>query len=181
VTTIPTIGFNVESTKFHGITINGWDVGGRSKIRPLLRHYYPETNGLVFVLDSNDRDRMDEVKDQIDILLSEDLLVGLPLLVFANKQDLPNAMSIYDIEKMLDLQTKVHGKRSFLLQPCSATSNKQSLWDGMEWLKREMVMQSKKRSPLLLPAAAPTTAATVSPALMPTAAPTVAPVKILSN
>lgn len=57
VTTIPTIGFNVETVTVNNVHLTAWDVGGRDKMRPLYRHYYQNTQGLVFVVDSNDRDR----------------------------------------------------------------------------------------------------------------------------
>ena len=57
VTTIPTIGFNVETVEYKNIQFTVWDVGGQDKIRPLWRHYFSNTQGLIFVVDSNDRDR----------------------------------------------------------------------------------------------------------------------------
>jgi ADP-ribosylation factor protein 1 len=62
VTTIPTIGFNVETVEYKNISFTVWDVGGQDKIRPLWRHYYQNTQGLIFVVDSNDRDRIDPGK-----------------------------------------------------------------------------------------------------------------------
>ena len=61
VTTIPTIGFNVETVEYKNISFTVWDVGGQDKIRPLWRHYFANTQGLIFVVDSNDRDRAAEV------------------------------------------------------------------------------------------------------------------------
>lgn len=55
VTTIPTIGFNVETVEYKNISFTVWDVGGQDKIRPLWRHYFQNTHGLIFVVDSNDR------------------------------------------------------------------------------------------------------------------------------
>jgi len=63
VTTIPTIGFNVETVEYKNISFTVWDVGGQDKIRPLWRHYYQNTQGVIFVVDSNDRDRIDDSKD----------------------------------------------------------------------------------------------------------------------
>lgn len=60
VTTIPTIGFNVESVEYKNISFTVWDVGGQDKIRPLWRHYYQNTQGIIFVVDSNDRERVGE-------------------------------------------------------------------------------------------------------------------------
>merc|ERR1739841_137986 len=74
VTTIPTIGFNVETVEYKNISFTVWDVGGQTKIRPLWRHYFQNTQGLIFVVDSNDRDRIHETKDELARMLSEDEL-----------------------------------------------------------------------------------------------------------
>jgi hypothetical protein len=66
-----------------------WDVGGQDKIRPLWRHYYTGTQGLVFVVDSQDRERVDEAKQELHRILSDREMKDCLLLVFANKQDLP--------------------------------------------------------------------------------------------
>jgi small GTP-binding protein len=60
VTTIPTIGFNVETVQVHGIDLTLWDVGGCDKMRPLWRHYFQNTQALIFVIDSNDSERLDD-------------------------------------------------------------------------------------------------------------------------
>lgn len=65
VTTIPTIGFNVETVEYKNISFTVWDVGGQDKIRPLWRHYYQNTQGLIFVVDSNDRDRVVEAENEL--------------------------------------------------------------------------------------------------------------------
>ncbi|KAI5279405.1 hypothetical protein KEM54_004179, partial [Ascosphaera aggregata] len=89
VTTIPTIGFNVETVEYRNIQFTVWDVGGQDKIRPLWRHYFQNTQGIIFVVDSNDRDRVTEAREELQRMLNEDELRDALLLVFANKQDLP--------------------------------------------------------------------------------------------
>ena len=89
VTTIPTVGFNVESVTYKNVKFNVWDVGGQDKIRPLWRHYYTGTQGLVFVVDSQDRERVDEARQELHRILSDREMKDCLLLVFANKQDLP--------------------------------------------------------------------------------------------
>lgn len=108
VTTIPTIGeylpppsrplpgsadsstgFNVETVEYKNIQFTVWDVGGQDKIRPLWRHYFQNTQGIIFVVDSNDRDRVTEAREELQRMLNEDELRDAMLLVFANKQDLP--------------------------------------------------------------------------------------------
>merc|ERR1712124_160271 len=59
VTTIPTIGFNVETVEYRNINFTVWDVGGQDKIRPLWRHYYQNTQAVIFVVDSSDRERLE--------------------------------------------------------------------------------------------------------------------------
>merc|ERR1711971_263140 len=90
---IPTIGFNVETVEFKNIKFKVWDVGGQDKIRTLWRHYYPNTQGLIFVVDSSDRARVDLAREELHKMLAEEDLKDAVVLVFANKQDLPNALS----------------------------------------------------------------------------------------
>jgi small GTP-binding protein len=71
VTTIPTIGFNVETVEYKNICFTVWDVGGQDKIRPLWRHYFQNTQGLIFVVDSNDRERIVEAQEELQKMVRE--------------------------------------------------------------------------------------------------------------
>lgn len=75
-----------------------WDVGGQDKIRPLWRHYFQNTQGIIFVVDSNDRDRVVEAREELQRMLNEDELRDALLLVFANKQDLPVSFPSRDLD-----------------------------------------------------------------------------------
>ena len=89
VTTIPTVGFNVETVTYKNVKFNVWDVGGQDKIRPLWRHYFSGTQGLIFVVDSNEDDkRMEEAKQELKNILDNLEMKDALLLVFANKQDI---------------------------------------------------------------------------------------------
>ncbi|KAG9340241.1 hypothetical protein JZ751_021682 [Albula glossodonta] len=79
-------GFNVETVEYKNISFTVWDVGGQDKIRPLWRHYFQNTQGLIFVVDSNDRERVNEAREELMRMLAEDELRDAVLLVFANKQ-----------------------------------------------------------------------------------------------
>nr|XP_020742507.1 ADP-ribosylation factor 4-like [Odocoileus virginianus texanus] len=105
VTAIPTIGFNVETVEYKNICFTVWDVGGQDKIRPLWRHSFQNTQGLTFVVDSNDRERIQEGAEELQKMLQEDELRDAVLLLFANKQDLPNAMAISKMTDKLGLQS----------------------------------------------------------------------------
>mmetsp|Transcript_12789 Transcript_12789/g.21273 ORF Transcript_12789/g.21273 Transcript_12789/m.21273 type:complete len:182 (-) Transcript_12789:70-615(-) len=139
VTTIPTIGFNVETVEYKNISFTVWDVGGQDKIRPLWRHYYQNTQGLIFVVDSNDRDRIDAARDELHRMLNEDELRESVLLVFANKQDLPNAMSATEMTDKLGLHGLRH--RQWYIQPCCATTGA-GLYEGLDWLSATLQKRS---------------------------------------
>ena len=113
VTTIPTIGFNVETVEYRNISFTVWDVGGQDKIRPLWRHYYQNTQGLIYVVDSSDAERVSEAQEELHKMLQEDELRDAIVLVFANKQDLPNALSVTELTSKLglnQLRRKWYGK-----------------------------------------------------------------------
>lgn len=150
VATIPTIGFNVESVDFvargQTMTFTALDFGGRTNIRALWRHFYEGSSAIIFVLDSNDRDRVEQAKDEVKRLCSEDVLAGVPLLVFANKQDLPGAMSKSEVIEQLGLGA-VHN-RHWMVQESVVTEGV-GVKEGMDWLtwaldpKTKLPMQSK--------------------------------------
>ena len=131
VSTITTIGFNVETVEYKNISFTVWDVGGQDKIRPLWRHYFQNTQGLIFVVDSNDRDRISEARDELHRMLNEDELRDAVLLVFANKQDLPNAMTAAEITDKLGLHSL--RQRHWFIQSTCATSG-EGLYEGLDWL-----------------------------------------------
>ena len=130
ITTVPTIGFNVETVEYKKINFTVWDIGGQHKIR-LWRHYYQNTQGLIFVVDSNDKDRIQEANEELQKMLREDELRDATLLVFANKQDLPNAMSVSEITDKLGLHSL--GSRKWYIQATCATTG-DGLYEGLDWL-----------------------------------------------
>lgn len=135
VTTIPTIGFNVETVDYKNICFTVWDVGGQDKIRPLWRHYFQNTQGLIFVVDSNDRERITEAEKELKSMLKEDELRDAAVLVFANKQDLPNAMQASDLVEKLNLRSM--SNRSWHIQATCATQGN-GLYEGLDWLSKEL-------------------------------------------
>lgn len=140
VTTIPTIGFNVETVEYKNISFTVWDVGGQDKIRPLWRHYFQNTQGLIFVVDSNDRERVSEGRDELQRMLNEDELRDAKLLVFANKQDLPNAMNPSEITEKLSLHSLRN--RDWYIQATCATSG-DGLYEGLDWLSTQLKRSRK--------------------------------------
>ena len=134
VTTIPTIGFNVEEVKYKNLSMTMWDVGGQDKIRRLWSHYYENSDAIVYVIDSNDRDRLSEARDELHKMLNEDQLRNASLLVLCNKQDLPSAMSPSAVSEGLGLRAL---RRDWYLQACSAVSG-DGIFEGLEWLSQTL-------------------------------------------
>lgn len=83
---------------------------------------FQNTQGIIFVVDSNDRDRVSEARDELQRMLNEDELRDALLLVFANKQDLPNAMNAAEITDKLGLHSLRN--RHWYIQTTCATSGK---------------------------------------------------------
>ncbi|KAG2349089.1 ARF/SAR superfamily [Suillus weaverae] len=131
VTTIPTIGFNVETIAYKKLQFTVWDVGGQQKIRLLWQYYFNDVGGIIFVVDSSDRDRILEAKEELRMLMNNDQLRDSLLLVFANKQDMPSALSVSELTDKLELRT--FGQRTWYIQSTCATSG-EGLYEGLEWL-----------------------------------------------
>ena len=96
----PTLGFNIKTLEHNGYTLNMWDVGGQKSLRSYWRNYFECTDGLVWVVDCADRMRLETCKKELEILLQEERLAGATLLVLANKQDLPGALTATEIKEV---------------------------------------------------------------------------------
>ncbi|CAI0445742.1 unnamed protein product [Linum tenue] len=118
VTTTPTIGFNVETVEYKNVSFSVWDVG------------------LVFVVDSNDRERISEARNELHRILTDNELRDSALLVFANKQDFPDAMNTSEVAHKLGLHSLGH--RQWFVQCSSATSG-EGLYEGLNWLSTIIV------------------------------------------
>lgn len=135
VTTIPTIGFNVETVEYKNINFTVWDVGGQDKIIALWRVYFHNTQGLIFVVDSSDRERIDKARAELEKMLGEDELRDAVIVVFANKQELPNAMTAAELTDKLGLHSL--RQRTWYIQGTCAT-NGSGLYEGLDWLSTQL-------------------------------------------
>ena len=131
VTTIPTIGFNVETVNYKNIKFQVWDLGGQTSIRPYWRCYYTNTDAIIYVVDSVDKDRIATSKEELLAMLDEEELKDTALLVFANKQDMEGAMSVMDVSNALGLSLLKN--RTWTIFKCSAVTG-EGLTEGMDWL-----------------------------------------------
>ncbi|CAN0342640.1 unnamed protein product [Lampetra fluviatilis] len=137
VVTIPTIGFNVETVQpIRNVTFTVWDVGGQQKIRALWRHYFQNADGLLFVLDSADRERFPEALEELDAILDSPEMTRVPFVLLANKQDLPRAAGTAEVaEAMQAVKARTRHGREWLVQGCCARTG-EGLLEGVGQLSR---------------------------------------------
>ncbi|XP_063728832.1 E3 ubiquitin-protein ligase TRIM23-like [Symsagittifera roscoffensis] len=136
-TTLPTIGFNVETVEYKNLQFNIWDVGGDPKLRPLWKHYYLNTQALIFVVDSSDQSRLSEAQSELSRLMLEKDLRSAILLVLASKQDSRDAIGVEILTNELNLH-KICCGRKWHIQACDAQTGV-GLEDGLDWLSRQLV------------------------------------------
>merc|ERR1719281_2296555 len=117
VTTIPTIGFNVETVEYKNISFTVWDVGGQDKIRPLWRHYYQNTQGIIFVVDSNDKERVD----------------GTNNAEASAKEELHRMVA--EVTERLQLNT-IRNRAWYIQATCATTGD--GLYEGLDWLSNTL-------------------------------------------
>jgi ADP-ribosylation factor-like protein 5B len=131
VITTPTIGSNVEQVKCRNLLFQVWDLGGQDSLREAWQTYFVNTQAIIFVVDSCDRERFDLSRKELLRVLRMENLSKAVLLVVANKQDLKQAASAAEISESLGLyDIKTH---SWTIQPCSAVTG-EGLLEGMEWI-----------------------------------------------
>jgi len=139
---MPTQGFNIKSLSQEGFKLNVWDIGGQKAIRPYWRNYYENTDALVYVIDSADTRRIEETGQELAALIEEEKLASVPVLIFANKQDLLSAKSPKELGEALQLNNI--RDRQWQIQACSAKTGA-GLQEGIEWvLKVVEAAQTKK-------------------------------------
>ncbi|CDO95200.1 unnamed protein product [Kluyveromyces dobzhanskii CBS 2104] len=131
IETKPTIGFHVETLSYKNLKLNVWDLGGQTSIRPYWRCYYANTAAVIFVVDSTDKDRMNIASKELHLMLQEEELQDSALLVFANKQDQPGALSASEVSKELNLAELKD--RSWSIVASSAIKG-EGITEGLDWL-----------------------------------------------
>jgi len=136
VTTIPTIGFNVETVTYKNLKFQVWDLGGQTSIRPYWRCYYSNTDAIIYVVDSMDRDRISISKQELVSMLEEEELKKAVLVVFANKQDIEGAMTVTEVANALGLPALKN--RKYQIFKTSAIKG-DGLDEAMEWMSNTLV------------------------------------------
>ena len=135
------IGFNVETvTPAPGITFTVWDIGGQHQIRPLYRYYFEKTDGLLFVIDSSDRDRIEEARDELFGIINNGSMSTVPVVILANKMDVTTAMKPSELIERLSLHS-IPRQRWFVQSACALTGD--GIIEGMQQLSK-MIKETRK-------------------------------------
>lgn len=134
---IPTIGFNVESLEYKNLVFTLWDVGGQQKFRPLWKHYYHNTQAVIFVVDASDRSRFEEAQNELSKIVNERELKDALFLIYANKQDITGCASVEELTDILCLQKLCCG-RAWHIQGSSLITNACGSTQGLDWLTQQL-------------------------------------------
>ncbi|KAK4433195.1 ADP-ribosylation factor 2 [Sesamum alatum] len=138
LSTVPTIGFNVEKVQYKNVIFTVWDVGGQEKLRPLWRHYFNNTDGLIYVVDSLDRERIGMAKKEFQAIIRDPFMKNAIILVFANKQDLRGAMTPMEICDGLGLND-LKERKWHIERTCAIKG--EGLYEGLDWLSNTLKEQ----------------------------------------
>jgi len=142
----PTVGLNTGQVDATGISIQFWDLGGQAELQTLWDKYYSECHGVIYVIDSHDRDRIEESKEAFDKMIRNELLQGVPLLVLANKQDLPDCMGVREVKPIFNQSAHLIGPRDCMVMPVSALTG-EGIVEGLNWMIDCLKRNSEVRPP----------------------------------
>eukprot|EP00964_Phaeocystis_antarctica_P121593 scaffold85257_cov66-Phaeocystis_antarctica.AAC.2 len=140
----PTVGLNIGRMQVNRAKLILWDLGGQTSLRAIWEKYYAEAHGLIYVVDASDPDRFEESRAVLQQLLSHPDLTGIPLLVFANKQDAPGAVSPQEIEACFGLQHSLSSSQSRKVVGAAALTG-DGIQESVAWL-----VESLHKSPRAL-------------------------------
>ncbi|XP_010189444.1 PREDICTED: ADP-ribosylation factor-like protein 6 isoform X1 [Mesitornis unicolor] len=141
---VPTIGFSIEKFKTSSLSFTVFDMSGQGRYRNLWEHYYKEGQAIIFVIDSSDKLRMVVAKEELDTLLNHPDIKHrrLPILFFANKMDLRDAISSVKVSQLLSLEN-IKDKPWHI---CASDALKgEGLQEGVDWLQ-DQITQSDPSS-----------------------------------
>ncbi|GMH33177.1 hypothetical protein BSKO_01011 [Bryopsis sp. KO-2023] len=131
----PTVGGNVERIPYKNLVFEIWDLGGQANLRPSWAAYFKNTDAVVMVVDSTDRARIGTTKAELFTLLENKDVEGAPVLVFANKQDLREAMDSAELSQALTLH-KIRNHDWHIQASCATTG--EGLVDGLTWIAEKL-------------------------------------------
>ncbi|KAL3230531.1 ADP-ribosylation factor-like protein 3 [Nakaseomyces bracarensis] len=144
----PTVGQNVATIPIESnrSILKFWDVGGQESLRSMWSEYYSQCHGIIFVVDSTDRSRIDECSETLKGIVMDDEIEGVPILMLANKQDVPERMEVQDIKEIFNkIAEHMSARDSRVLPVCALTG--EGVKDSIEWLILRLQRNKEARPP----------------------------------
>ncbi len=126
----------MEELQVNNVNMKIWDLSGQERMRSVWKHYYQSINGIVFVIDASDQNRLQESRDELHIILADKEIENVPILIFANKQDVEGSLGYAKIREELALCGE-NEKRPIRVQEASALKN-EGLAEGFEWISQQI-------------------------------------------
>lgn len=134
----PTVGFSVDNFEKNNLSFTVFDMSGQGKFRNLWESFYADVNGVIFVVDASDRIRMAVAQDELDSLVHHKDLKKVPILFFANKQDLPSSLTAQECSEMLKLHELKD--KSWTIVASNALTG-EGIEDGVKWISQHIQKQ----------------------------------------
>ncbi|CAI5501006.1 unnamed protein product [Closterium sp. Naga37s-1] len=132
---VPTVGLNIGRVEAHKAKLIFWDLGGQIGLRTIWEKYYEEAHAVIYVVDAACPERFDDARGALEKVLRHEDLVGAPILIFANKQDLPEAVGEEDLTHCLELRD-LKGRSAMVMPVCAYDGT--GVREGVTWLVEAM-------------------------------------------
>ncbi|KAI9361893.1 ADP-ribosylation factor family-domain-containing protein [Pilaira anomala] len=143
----PTVGLNIGKVDIKSSRINFWDLGGQRDLQSIWERYYTECHAIVFVVDSTDPIRLEECRDTFEKMITNDAVEGVPVLMLANKQDVPGALRVEEVKEVFNKIAVKLGARDSRVLPVSALEGN-GVEDAIDWLVLRLHRNKINRPPV---------------------------------
>lgn len=128
-----TVGLNIGSIALGNVKLKFWDLGGQEELQSLWDKYYAESHGIIYIVDSSDKERLDESKTAFDKMIVSENLTNVPMMLLANKQDLPECVTVGEVKALFNNSRDLMGNRDRRVNGVSALKG-DGIQEGIEWI-----------------------------------------------
>ncbi|TPX57944.1 hypothetical protein SpCBS45565_g06599 [Spizellomyces sp. 'palustris'] len=136
-----------KTVEINSTRLNFWDLGGQRELHSIWEKYYSECHAIVFVVDATDKERIEEVKETFESVITNDTVEGVPVLMLANKQDVPSALKVHEIKEIFNPIALRLGARDSKVLPVSALKG-DGVQEAVDWLFVRLQRNRTNRPPI---------------------------------
>ncbi|KAI9092885.1 ADP-ribosylation factor family-domain-containing protein [Phlyctochytrium arcticum] len=142
----PTVGLNIGKVEVKNVQLQFWDLGGQKELHSIWEKYYSECHAIVFVVDATDKERIEEVKNTFESVITNDSVEGVPVLMLANKQDVSTSLQVHEIKEIFNPIALHLGARDSKVMPVSALQG-DGVEEAVNWLLVRLQRNRTHRPP----------------------------------